>query len=432
MSLSGRAYLLIALTVLLAVVDQWTDGGFAQPWRYAAAFLLCALLLEWIRARHDAVRVRHHFEPELALGERGCLTVEIDNQTSRPLRIDTQFRLPAVLSGDEALTTWRVPARATVSRNFPVIPTALGTVTPGLLYSRMRGHLGLAWWSRRVCCATESLVVPSALERREAGAGQAPPGAQQAHGRQGSGDNLLALRDYQPGDPPRTIDWKATARRGRTTVRVCARDQRMNLLLIIDAGRTSCLQAGALTRLHHYVNIAARLAQLATLQGDNVGLMGFSSEPLETVALAPGMSSLPAVRESLGRLRSAAGDFNPLMAALAACRMLRQRGLVVFLCEIEQHAAATQLARACRLLTPKHLALVASLVDGDVRDIETQRCETWLDPYRRLAALEYARSRRSAALNLRRLGTEVVMSDPGDLDRKLMQRYRRLRQRQRV
>jgi hypothetical protein len=105
---------------------------------------------------------------------------------------------------------------------------------------------------------------------------------------------------------------------------------------------------------------------------------------------------------------------------------------VVFLCEIEQREAATQLARACSLLTPKHLALVASLVDSDGQEVQEKTATEWLDPYRRLAALEYTDSQRATALKLKRLGAEVVLSGPRDLDRKIMQRYRYLRQRQRV
>ena len=432
MSLSGRSYFFFALIILLAITGQWSSAEIGHLWRYPAALLLCALLLEGVRARHNNLHIRHHCDEKLALGEPEWLFIEAGNPTPRAIRLETQARLPASLSGSEVLEHWLIPARQTVTRSFPMVPVTLGRTTPGTLYTRTLGHLGLAWWTRRVCSDSESMVVPRALEHDEAGTGQEHPGARQARHRQGSGDNLLALRDYQCGDSPHAIDWKATARRGKTMVRVYARDQQMDMLLVIDAGRTSRLQVGTLTRLHHYVNIAARLAQLAALQGDQVGLMSFSKERLDTVPLAPGMRSLPAIRDSLGRQRSQSSDFNPLTAALEASRMLRQRCLVVFLCEIEQREAATQLARACSLLTPKHLALIASLVDSDVQEIQESRCEEWQDPYRRLAALEYTRSQRATALNLKRLGAEVVLSGPRNLDRKIMQHYRHLRQRQRV
>ena len=74
----------------------------------------------------------------------------------------------------------------------------------------------------------------------------------------------------------------------------------------------------------------------------------------------------------------------------------------------------------------------ASLVDSDIQEIRELHCAEWLDPYRRFAALEYTRSQRATALNLKRLGAEVVLSGPRDLDSRIMQRYRHLRQRRRV
>ena len=432
MSLSGRSYFFLALTILLAIAGQWSSTAIGQLWRYPAALLLCALLLEGIRARHNSLHIQHHCSEKLTLGEHEHITIAASNPAPRALQLETQLRLPASLSGDDALAHWLIPAQQTVTRTFPIVPVTLGSTTPGSLYTRTLGHLGLAWWSRQIPDDMESMVVPRTLEHGETGAGQEHPGTQQARHQQGSGDNLLTLRDYQSGDTPHAIDWKATARRGKTMVRVYARDQRMDMLLIIDAGRTSRLQAGTLTRLHHYVNIAARLAQLAALQGDQVGLLSFSNERVDTVPLTSGMHGLPVIRDRLGQLCSQSSDFNPITAALEAARMLRQRSLVVFLCEIEQREAATQLARACSLLTPKHLTLVASLVDSDIQEIQEQHGEGWLDPYRHFAAQEYTHSQRATALNLKRLGAEVVLSGPRDLDSKIMQRYRYLRQRQRV
>ena len=432
MSLSARSYVCIALIVLLAIAGQWNSADIGQLWHYPAALLLCALLLEGIRARHNTLHIQHHCKQGLALGEPGHITIAANNPALRAVQLETQLRLPASLSGYEALVHWLIPAQQSITRTFPIIPITLGSTTPGTLYTRTLGHLGLAWWSRRIPADTESIVVPRALAHGETGAGQEHAGTQQARHQQGSGDNLLSLRNYQSGDSPHAIDWKATARRGKTMVRLYARDQRMDMLLIIDAGRTSRLQAGTLTRLHHYVNIAARLAQLAALQGDQIGLLNIASARMDRVPLTPGVRGLPVIRARLGELRSQSSDFNPITAALEATRMLRQRSLVVFLCEIEQREAATQLARACSLLSSKHLTLVASLVDSDVQEIQEHPCKEWLDPYRRLAAQEYTYSQRATALNLKRLGTEVVLSGPLDLDSKIMQRYRYLRQRQRV
>lgn len=59
-----------------------------------------------------------------------------------------------------------------------------------------------------------------------------------AHRRIGAGTDLVQLRDYQRGDPPRRIHWKATARTGRLMVRQLADEGSGAFLLHIDCSET--------------------------------------------------------------------------------------------------------------------------------------------------------------------------------------------------
>ena len=432
MSLTRRSLLIALFIALLAIVGQWSTADIQSLWRYPTALLLFGLLLEGLRARSAPPPVQRTLDEQLALGEPQPLHIEIHNPSTRPLSIRTQARYPDTLCGNESPEQWVIPAGELSTQTAMVTPLSLGQTGIGDLYTRALGHLGLAWWSRKVTSATHSRVVPRALSRAEHAAGQLLSGERYTPRQFSSGDNLLALRDYQAGDPIKSIDWKATAKRGQATVRVYAREQSLDVMLVIDAGRSSRLQAGMLTRLNHYINIAARLAQLACSHGDQIGLLGFSNQQLERVPLGHGARALQNVRTGLGRLQSQPDDFNPIAAALEIQKLLRQRSLVVFLCEMEQREAAEQLARACTLLAPKHLAIVASLVDTDVKTLQQRECSDWLDPYRRYAAHEFTRSQQSTALHLQRLGTEVVLGTEDELDQRVIRRYQHLRNRQRV
>ena len=55
-----------------------------------------------------------------------------------------------------------------------------------------------------------------------------------ATGRRGVGLDLLSLRDYQPQDDPRHIDWKATARSRQLTVREFADEDELTVTVIFD------------------------------------------------------------------------------------------------------------------------------------------------------------------------------------------------------
>ena len=432
MSLTRRSLFIALFIALLAIVGQWSPADIQSLWRYPAALLLFGLLLEGLRTRSNPLPVRRTLDEQLALGEPQPLHIEIHNPSTRPIAIRTQARYPDTLHGNESPEQWTIPAGELSTRTTMVTPLNLGSTGAGDLYTRVLGHLGLAWWSRKVTSSTLSRVVPRTLSRSEHAAGLLLSGERYTPSRFSSGDNLLALRDYRAGDPIKSIDWKATAKRGQPTVRVYAREQSLDVLLVIDAGRSSRLQAGRLTRLNHYINIAARLAQLACAHGDQIGLLGFSGQRLERAPLGHGARALQHVRNGLGQLQSRPDDFNPIAAALEVQKLLRQRSLVVFLCEMEQREAAEQLAKACTLLAPKHLAIVASLVDTDIKNLQQRECTDWLDPYRRFAAHEFTRSQQSTALHLHRLGTEVVLGTEDELDQRVIRRYQHLRSRQRV
>jgi len=432
MSLTRRSLFIALFIALLAIVGQWSTADIQPLWRYPAALLLFGLLLEGLRARSNPPPVRRTVDEQLALGQPQPLHIEIHNPSPLPLKIRTQARYPDTLYGSESPEQWLIPGGESSTRTTRITPLNPGYTGIGELYTRTLGHLGLAWWSRKATDTTHIQVVPRLLSRTEHAAGQLLSGERYTPRQFSSGDNLLALRDYHAGDPIKSIDWKATAKRGQTTARIYAREQNLDVMLVIDAGRSSRLQAGKLTRLNHYINIAARLAQLACSHGDQIGLLSFSSQHLVKVPLGHGARALQNVRAGLGQLESRQDDFNPIAAALGIQKLLRQRSLVIFLCEIEQREAAEQLAKACTLLAPKHLTIVASLVDTDIKRLQVRECNDWLDPYRRYAAHEFMRSQQSTALHLHRLGTEVVLGTEDELDQRVMQRYQQLRNRRKV
>ncbi len=267
MSLTRRSLFIALFIALLAIVGQWSSADIQSLWRYPAALLLFGLLLEGLRARFNPPPVRHTLDEQLALGEPHPLHIEIHNPLTLPLTLRTQARYPETLSGNESPERWMIPAGKSVKRTAMVTPLNLGETGIGDLYTRVLGHLGLAWWSHKITASIHTRVVPRALSRAEHAAGQQLSGERYTPRQFSSGDNLLALRDHQVGDPIKSIDWKATAKRRQPTVRIYAREQNLDIMLVIDAGRSSRLQAGKLTRLNHYINIAARLAQLASSQG---------------------------------------------------------------------------------------------------------------------------------------------------------------------
>ena len=114
-----------------------------------------------------------------------------------------------------------------------------------------------------------------------------PPGIHRLR-RPGSGSELLDLRDYLPGDPPKTIAWKVSARRDRLITKEFESEVPVRCTLFVDTShsvRVGPPGENALTRL---VEIAATVAQAATGSRDLIGLCLFDETDARSIRPARG------------------------------------------------------------------------------------------------------------------------------------------------
>src|SRR5262249_3586646 len=129
------------------------------------------------------------------------------------------------------------------------------------------------------------------------------------HYRPGSGSALLDLRDYLPGDPPKTIAWKASARRDRLMTKEHESEAPVRCTLSVHTPHSVRLgppvpqdppHRNALGRL---AAVAAACAQARAAARDLTGLCRFDETTAESVRPARGARHLGGL---LNRLTDAA------------------------------------------------------------------------------------------------------------------------------
>lgn len=185
-----------------------------------------------------------------------------------------------------------------------------------------------------------------------------------------------SLRDYVPGDEPRTIDWKAFARRGKPMVRQYEPERGQEVMLLFDCGRrmgTSVVEPGLpeWTKLDHALDAGLEFAAAVLSQGDRVGLLAYDSELLAFVAPARSGRQLLRLKEAVFGLEPSSRE-SDLAAALDELNARhRRRSLVIVLSDVADplgvEAEALALAHAgknrivfCAFDDPDLVALAAS------------------------------------------------------------------------
>ncbi len=89
----------------------------------------------------------------------------------------------------------------------------------------------------------------------------------------GMGMEFAEVREYQPGDEVRTIDWNVSARMRRLFVKRFVEERELTVLLVVDTSGSSRGGAGVRDKQGVAAELAAVLALTATRNNDRVGLL---------------------------------------------------------------------------------------------------------------------------------------------------------------
>lgn len=145
-----------------------------------------------------------------------------------------------------------------------------------------------------------------------------PPPGLHRHRRPGSGSELLELRDYRPGDPPRRIAWKVSARREQLITREYESEVPLRCTLLLDASNATRLGPPGRTALASLADIAATVAQAAIGNRDLVGLTVCDGDSVEVRRPARTPLQLVTLLEMVAR----AAPLMPLVDGVASDKLL--------------------------------------------------------------------------------------------------------------
>lgn len=306
-----------------------------------------------------------------------------------------------------------------------------GDRTLGDVHLRVKGLWGLAW-KRRTLSRTDTIRVQPGMDelRKSRLSGlrdRLHRVGQRRIRRFGDGTEFESLREYNPGDDPRSIDWKASARRTRHLVRNYEAERSQTVVLAIDAGRLMREWFDDRERLDLALASALLLAERARAFGDRVGLIVFDQEV--RLVLPPGPVRLARIADLLADVRSHPVEPNYPRAFAELRRTFHKRALVVLFSDVIDTHASTHLVRAMTSIARQHLPLMVALKNPFIERAAVDEVSDEMDAFRRGAAEELLHARGLALRTMRRGGVQVVDALPGALVGATLDRYVEIKER---
>ncbi|MDA3874776.1 MAG: DUF58 domain-containing protein [Kiritimatiellae bacterium] len=193
----------------------------------------------------------------------------------------------------------------------------------------------------------------------------------------GAGMEFEEVREYQPGDDIRSIDWNVTARTGHPFIKTFREERELTVLLVVDMSASLRFGSGSQLKQEIAAEIAALLALAAIRNQDNVALLLHTDQVERYIPAGKGSRHvLRVVREILGFDPASTGtDLRP---ALTFLNRVTHRKSVVFLIGDGQLEASS--LEAARLTARRHDVISIRLEDPRESDWRPVGLIDWLDP----------------------------------------------------
>jgi len=289
------------LLIVLGVAAFWSVW-LAFYGAFAALFALSLLLWfigewAWFLARTTAATGRISVERHLVQNDReqpnlwARLEATIRVQLAlKPGGLSLPFvaaadKLPAGMGvvGGQRRVVGRLANGQPIDIEYQIHPVAPGLVKFEGVELRFADYCGFFYRRIFLRVPTEYLVLPSLAD--EEGGQRAtkrlnslpPPGIHRLR-RPGGGSELLDLREYRPGDPPKMIAWKASARRDVLITKEFENDVPVRCVFFLDASNAMRLGEPGNTPLARAAGVGAAVAQAASANRDIVGLTVFDEK----------------------------------------------------------------------------------------------------------------------------------------------------------
>ncbi len=178
----------------------------------------------------------------------------------------------------------------------------------------------------------------------------------------GRGMEFDEVREYQPGDDIRTIDWNVTARAGTPFIKRFCEERELTVMLLVDVSASGVFGSTERSKLDLVVEMAAMLMFSALKNNDKVGLLTFCDDVIDYFPPRKGKVNVLRLIRQLVSAEPVARE-TELAAVLDYLNRVQKRRAVVFLISDFQAPEA----RHAMAVANQHHDLVAVTV-GDPRE----------------------------------------------------------------
>lgn len=237
------------------------------------------------------------------------------------------------------------------------------------------------------------------------------------------------IKNYVRGDDYRSINWKASSRRGEFMVNQYQDERSQQVYCIIDKSRAMRMPFEGLSLMDYAINTSLVISNIALQKYDRAGLITFSDKIGAAIKADSRSGQLNKILHALYREKERPLESNYELLFQATRKLISGRSLLLLFTNFESSYALDRVLPLLRRINNMHLLVVVFFENTEIRALTRQSAQTTEDIYRQTIAEQFLAEKSQMVSKLRQYGIQAVLTRPEDLSINTINKYLELKAR---
>ncbi len=240
------------------------------------------------------------------------------------------------------------------------------------------------------------------------------------------------IKEYVTGDDIRSINWKATARKGQLMVNNFTDERSQQIYCIIDKGRVMKMPFEGMALLDYAINASLILLRVALIKQDKAGLITFDENIGQFLPADRKAAQFSGILEALynQQTKFKESDYEKLFAVIRT--RITQRSLIVLFTNFESMSALQRQLPFLRSIARSHLLMVVFFENTELLSLTDAPAENLEALYTKTIAEKFAFEKRLIVKELKQHGIFTILTAPQKLTVDTVNKYLELKARQAI
>ncbi|MCD2423647.1 DUF58 domain-containing protein [Niabella pedocola] len=418
-------------------------ASYFVPQLYAVAsllllFLVVAVLIDTLlvyRKRNGIIATRTTPD-RLSIGDVNRISLHLFNNYPYPVSLSIIDELPVQFQERNWVRHASLAGNQGTDIHYEVKPLTRGAYTFHDIQVFVTAPLRLVTRRFTIPAQKTTKVYPSFVQMRrfqllaisnrlqEAGVKRSP--------RLGHSMEFEHIKEYVRGDDYRTINWKATGRKGNIMVNNYTDERSQQVYCIVNKGRVMKMPFEGMTLLDYAINASLVLSNISLVKQDKAGLITFAENLDSFVPADKRPGHISRILETLYQqeTRFLEADYEKLYTVIR--NKINSRSLLVLFTNFESIESLQREMPALKKMAHYHLLLVVIFENTAIKGLIESSASNLEEVYIKTIAEKFAFEKRQMIKELQQNGILGILTTPQQLTVNTINKYLELKNRARI